>query len=102
MSLPPSPSKCCESDFVQLQIKVLIPHYYIADKASDTEKRVKHGSFVEAYKANLPDVNERKLIAKIDLRLIPAICLLYVLAFLDRYVLTRPCLLHVITLAYPG
>ncbi len=33
-----------------------------------------------------PDVDERKLLRKIDMRLVPPICILYLLAFLDRYV----------------
>lgn len=34
-----------------------------------------------------PGINERKLMAKIDMRLLPVLCVLYLLAFLDRYVL---------------
>lgn len=33
-----------------------------------------------------PDVNERKVLHKIDFRVVPVLCLLYVLAFLDRCV----------------
>lgn len=34
-----------------------------------------------------PGINERKLMTKIDMRLLPVLCILYLLAFLDRYVL---------------
>ena len=30
------------------------------------------------------DVDERKLLRKIDIRLVPVLCILYLLAFLDR------------------
>jgi hypothetical protein len=32
---------------------------------------------------------ERKLVTKIDLRVIPFLCIMYLLAFLDRYVTTK-------------
>lgn len=31
-----------------------------------------------------PNVDKRKLMRKIDMRLVPPICILYLLAFLDR------------------
>ena len=31
-----------------------------------------------------PNVNERKLLAKIDLRILPILCFLFILAFIDR------------------
>ena len=31
-------------------------------------------------------VNERRVLTKIDLRVVPVLCVLYLLAFLDRYV----------------
>lgn len=33
-----------------------------------------------------PTISERRLLAKIDLRLVPVLCILYLLAFLDRSV----------------
>ncbi|KAI0362467.1 major facilitator protein [Trametes cingulata] len=36
------------------------------------------------YKAQYPDVNEAKLVRKIDFRVVPMISILYLLAFLDR------------------
>ena len=36
------------------------------------------------YKTRFPAIDERKLIRKIDLRLVPVLCILYLLAFLDR------------------
>ncbi|KAI0698917.1 MFS general substrate transporter [Cytidiella melzeri] len=33
---------------------------------------------------NFPNIDERKLMRKIDMRLVPPICILYLLAFLDR------------------
>ena len=36
-----------------------------------------------------PHTTERKLVAKIDLRVIPFLCILYLLAFLDRYVISH-------------
>jgi hypothetical protein len=35
-----------------------------------------------------PGIDERKLMRKIDIRLLPVLCILYLLAFLDRYVQT--------------
>ena len=31
-----------------------------------------------------PSINERRLLRKIDFRLVPVLCVLYLLAFLDR------------------
>lgn len=39
-------------------------------------------------KTKFPNVNNSKLMRKIDMRLIPPICILYLLAFLDRCVLS--------------
>ena len=36
------------------------------------------------YKARFPNVDERKVIRKIDIRVVPVLCVLYLLAFLDR------------------
>lgn len=36
------------------------------------------------YKTRFPEVDERKLMRKIDFRLVPVLCILYLLAFLDR------------------
>lgn len=36
--------------------------------------------------SRFPTVDERKLLAKIDIRLLPVLCILYLLAFLDRCV----------------
>jgi len=35
-------------------------------------------------KEMFPDVDESKVMRKIDIRVVPVLCLLYVLAFLDR------------------
>ena len=48
----------------------------------DDEKRV---SFEHLdYRTRYPTVNEAKLMRKIDFRLVPVLCILYLLAFLDR------------------
>ena len=39
-------------------------------------------------KSRFPTVDERKLMRKIDLRLVPVLCVLYLLAFLDRSVVS--------------
>ncbi|GJE84711.1 MFS general substrate transporter [Phanerochaete sordida] len=36
------------------------------------------------YRTRFPAINERKLLRKIDFRLVPVLCILYLLAFLDR------------------
>lgn len=36
------------------------------------------------YKARFPNVNERNVMRKIDFRVVPVLCVLYLLAFLDR------------------
>lgn len=41
---------------------------------------------IGAYKTRFPNVNERSVMWKIDLRVVPVLCLLYLLAFLDRCV----------------
>ncbi len=38
------------------------------------------------YRERYPNVNQAKLVRKIDLRVVPMISILYLLAFLDRYV----------------
>ena len=35
-------------------------------------------------KARFPNVNEAKVMRKIDMRVVPVLCVLYLLAFLDR------------------
>lgn len=44
---------------------------------------------VDLSTAEFPDIDEKKLLRKIDLRLVPPICILYLLAFLDRCVFTN-------------
>ncbi|KAI0748583.1 MFS general substrate transporter [Daedaleopsis nitida] len=36
------------------------------------------------YKARFPNINEAKVIRKIDVHLVPALCMIYLLSFLDR------------------
>ena len=36
------------------------------------------------YKSRFPHINERSVMRKIDLRVVPVLCILYLLAFLDR------------------
>ena len=38
------------------------------------------------YRDRFPNINEAKVIRKIDLRVVPVLCVLYLLAFLDRSV----------------
>ena len=38
-------------------------------------------------KTRFPNVDEAKLLRKIDIRVVPVLCIMYLLAFLDRYVL---------------
>ena len=33
-----------------------------------------------------PTITERKLVLKIDLRILPILCVVYLMAFIDRYV----------------
>jgi len=33
-----------------------------------------------------PTINKRKLVLKIDLRILPILCVVYLMAFIDRYV----------------
>ncbi len=39
------------------------------------------------YKLRFPNIDEAKVLRKIDLRVVPVLCVLYLLAFLDRSVL---------------
>lgn len=50
---------------------------------TDDEKQVYVVEHVD-YKTRFPAVDERKLVRKIDFRLVPVLCILYLLAFLDR------------------
>jgi hypothetical protein len=63
---------------------------YAAEKlpTSDAEKQgdCDWEDTVGNYKIQFPDVNERKIMMKIDFRVIPVLCILYLLAFLDRCV----------------
>ena len=64
---------------------------------SETSERFHdRGSSVDVDKYNLegadlktrfPNVDEAKLLRKIDIRVVPVLCIMYLLAFLDRYVL---------------
>lgn len=58
----------------------------------DDEKRAYETREVVDYKAQFPNIDEGKLLRKIDFRLVPVLCILYLLAFLDRCVSfsTRP------------
>ncbi len=38
------------------------------------------------YRARFPNIDERKVMRKIDIRVVPVLCVLYLLAFLDRSV----------------
>jgi hypothetical protein len=52
-------------------------------RGSDDEKQDYVTERID-YKARYPAVDERKLVRKIDLHLVPTLCILYLLAFLDR------------------
>ncbi|OCH93492.1 MFS general substrate transporter [Obba rivulosa] len=49
----------------------------------DAEKYVEN-AILDDYRTRLPDVNEAKLMRKIDMRVVPVLTVLYLLAFLDR------------------
>ena len=49
----------------------------------DVEKREVVAEPRAAYDM-FPGVDERKIVRKIDIRVVPVLCLLYLLAFLDR------------------
>lgn len=52
----------------------------------DTQKK-SETAVLESYDApQLTKTTERKLMAKIDLHILPFLCVLYIMAFLDRYV----------------
>lgn len=55
---------------------------------SDVEKQynlVPHGNPEGGdYRARFPNIDEAKVIRKIDIRVVPVLCILYLLAFLDR------------------
>lgn len=63
----------------------------------DDEKRAYETQEVVDYKAQFPNIDERKLVRKIDFRLVPVLCILYLLAFLDRYVSFATCHLPALT-----
>ncbi|KAI0636652.1 MFS general substrate transporter [Trametes polyzona] len=55
---------------------------------TDVEKQYNLAPYVSAeggdYKTRFPNVDEAKVVRKIDLRVVPCLCVLYLLAFLDR------------------
>ena len=57
-------------------------------KSPDVEKQYNLAPYTKTeggdYRARFPNVNEAKVIRKIDIRVIPVLCVLYLLAFLDR------------------
>ena len=63
-----------------------------SDVALDVEKRSYDRDEVLEQSVALAagSVDEKKLMRKIDLRVVPVLCVLYLLAFLDRYV-PRTC-----------
>ncbi|EKM59632.1 uncharacterized protein PHACADRAFT_114646 [Phanerochaete carnosa HHB-10118-sp] len=63
---------------------------------SDDEKQVHVVEHLD-YKARFPDLDERKLIRKIDLRVVPVLCILYLLAFLDRVNISNAALFNLKT-----
>ncbi|KAI0647386.1 MFS general substrate transporter [Trametes meyenii] len=54
----------------------------------DVEKQYNLAPYLSAeggdYKTRFPNIDEAKVIRKIDLRVVPVLCVLYLLAFLDR------------------
>ncbi|KAI0372984.1 major facilitator protein [Pilatotrama ljubarskyi] len=58
----------------------------VIDTASISKETRESSVYAEAggYRALYPDVNEAKLVRRIDLRVVPMISILYLLAFLDR------------------
>ncbi|KAI0723914.1 MFS general substrate transporter [Cerioporus squamosus] len=54
----------------------------------DVEKQYNLAPYVKAeggdYKQRFPNVDEAKVVRKIDMRVVPVLCVLYLLAFLDR------------------
>ena len=48
---------------------------------TDVEKQYAQGG---DYRARFPNIDERKVMRKIDIRVVPVLCVLYLLAFLDR------------------
>ena len=50
---------------------------HVDSSASSTAERI-------PYRVRFAHINERKVMNKIDLRVVPVLCLLYLLAFLDR------------------
>ncbi|TFY57815.1 hypothetical protein EVJ58_g6795 [Rhodofomes roseus] len=52
-------------------------HGYRSDATSDADLHVD-------YKTRFPNINEAKVLRKIDIRVVPVLCVLYLLAFLDR------------------
>ena len=57
-------------------------------KSPDVEKQYNLAPYLDAqggdYKARFPNIDEAKVVRKIDMRVIPVLCVLYLLAFLDR------------------
>ncbi|KAH9901491.1 MFS general substrate transporter [Cubamyces lactineus] len=64
-------------------------HEHRVEAASpDVEKQYNLAPYIDAdggdYKARFPNIDEAKVIRKIDIRVVPVLCILYLLAFLDR------------------
>jgi hypothetical protein len=64
------------------------------EKGDQADHHVSEGSSHDL-SAEHPTIKERKLVLKIDLRILPILCVVYLMAFIDRYVallrLVMPC-----------
>ncbi|KAF7795872.1 hypothetical protein EIP86_007039 [Pleurotus ostreatoroseus] len=76
----PQDSASCGSHTMSLE---KLPTTSLAEVAPDDEKRLYDQDSSLKHK-EIAAVDERKLLRKIDLRLVPVLCILYLLAFLDR------------------
>ena len=54
----------------------------------DVEKPTIHHDSLDRLNTE-SSINESRILRKIDLRVVPVLCILYLLAFLDRYVSSR-------------
>ena len=60
------------------------------EKQGQANHQVRDGSSSHDLSTEQLAINEKNLVMKIDMRILPILCLVYLMAFIDRYVDERP------------
>ena len=55
------------------------------EKRATSNEALSEGSSHEGSNEHFMAVNEKRLVLKMDLRILPILCIVYLMAFIDRY-----------------